>query len=298
MSEAYRSGFVSIIGSPNVGKSTLLNRMVGQKVSIVSERAQTTRNRVMGVLTRPAYQIVFLDTPGVTVPKNRLGEYMLKVAYDSISEVEAVLFVVDAQHGVGPKDELLMERLKAAKAPVIAAVNKIDLVSLGGADEIEEKLRATGIFEDVLRISAVEGRGLEALEKKLQTFLEQGPQYFPDDMVTDQPERVLTAELIRERALRLLKEEVPHGLGVSVDKMAKREDAPLMDIWATIYCERDGHKGIIIGKGGSMLKRIGTEARAEIELMLGERVNLQLWVKVREDWRNSASAMRDFGYEP
>jgi GTP-binding protein Era len=298
MNAQYRSGFVSIVGSPNVGKSTLLNRLVGQKVSIVSERAQTTRNRVMGVFSRPGYQIVFLDTPGVTVPKNKLGEYMVKVAYDSLSEVEAVLFVVDAQRGVGPKDELLMQRLKEVKAPVIAAVNKIDLVSLGDADEAEEKLRAAYLFKDVLRISAVEGRGLDVLEKKLCTYLTEGPQYFPDDMVTDQPERVLVAELIRERALRLLKEEVPHGLGVSVDKMEKREDVGLMDIWATIYCERDGHKGILIGKGGSMLKRIGSEARAQIEPMLGERVNLQLWVKVRENWRNSASAMRDFGYEP
>lgn len=298
MMEGYRSGFVSIVGSPNVGKSTLLNRMVGQKVSIVSERAQTTRNRVMGVLTRPDFQIVFLDTPGVTTPKNRLGEYMLKVAYDALDEVEAILFLVDASRGVGQKDELLIERLKTAKAPVIAAINKIDLVSLGDADEAEEKLRAAGFFADVLRISAVEGRGLDVLEKKLLSFLEEGPQYFPDDMVTDQPERVLTAELIRERALKLLKEEVPHGIGVGVDKMARREDMELMDIWATIYCERESHKGILIGKAGSMLKRIGTEARHEIELMLGERVNLQLWVKVREDWRNSASAMREFGYEP
>ncbi|HWS29235.1 MAG TPA: GTPase Era [Clostridia bacterium] len=298
MNTGYRSGFVSIVGSPNVGKSTLLNHMVGQKVSIVSERAQTTRNRVMGVLTRPGYQIVFLDTPGVTAPKNRLGEYMVKVAYNSLSDVEAVLFVVDTQRGVGPKDELLMQRLKDLKAPVIAAVNKIDLVSLGDADEAEEKLRASKIFKDVLRISAAEGRGLDALEKKLCSYLTEGPQYFPDDMVTDQPERVLVAELIRECALRLLKEEVPHGLGVSVDKMERREDVELMDVWATIYCEREGHKGILIGKGGSMLKRIGSEARAQIEPMLGERVNLQLWVKVRENWRNSASAMRDFGYEP
>ncbi|MCE5234420.1 MAG: GTPase Era [Clostridiaceae bacterium] len=298
MMEGYRSGFVSIVGSPNVGKSTLLNRMVGQKVSIVSERAQTTRNRVMGVLTRPGFQIVFLDTPGVTTPKNRLGEYMLKVAYDALDEVEAILFLVDASRGVGPRDELLIERLKTAKPPVIAAVNKIDLVSLGDADEAEEKLRAAEAFADVLRVSAVEGRGLDALEKKLFSFLEEGPQYFPDDMVTDQPERVLAAELIRERALKLLKEEVPHGIGVGIDKMARREGMELMDVWATIYCEREGHKGILIGKGGSMLKRIGTEARHEIELMLGERVNLQLWVKVREDWRNSVSAMREFGYEP
>lgn len=297
MSAAFRSGFVSIIGSPNVGKSTLMNRFVGQKVSIVSARAQTTRNRVMGVLTKPEYQIVFLDTPGVTTPKNRLGEYMLKIAYDSLNEVEAVLFLTDAEKGIREKDEALLQKLASAKAPVIAAINKIDAAKPGIVAEMRKKLAALSYIGQVAEISAETGEGVDSLEALLRAHLEEGPKYFQDDMVTDQPERVICAELIREKALMLLKEEVPHGIGVGVDKMLLREDKPICDVWATIYCEREGHKGIIIGKGGAMLKKIGAEARHDMEWMLGTRVNLQLWVKVKDDWRNSLSTMRELGYE-
>ena len=293
----FLSGFISIIGSPNVGKSTLMNRFVGQKVSIVSARAQTTRNRVMGVLTKPAYQIVFLDTPGVTTPKNRLGEYMLKVAYDSLNEVEAVLFLVDAEKGIREKDEALLEKLASAKAPVIAAINKIDAAKPESVCTMRKQLEAVSYISSVSEISAETGEGVEALEALLASHLVEGPKYFPDDMVTDLPERVICAEMIREKALTLLKEEVPHGIGVGVDKMVQREDKPICDIWATIYCEREGHKGIIIGKGGAMLKKIGAEARHDMEWMLGVRVNLQLWVKVKDDWRNSLSTMRELGYE-
>lgn len=293
----YLSGFVSIIGSPNVGKSTLMNRMVGQKVSIVSDRAQTTRNRVMGVASREGYQIVFLDTPGVTVPKNRLGEYMLKVACDSLNEVEAVLFLVDATQGVRAKDEAVLEKLRGAKAPVIAAVNKIDAASQESVQAAFERLGREKCIEKVLEISAANGAGLEALEAELKARLVEGPQYFPDDMVTDQPERVICGEIIREKALSLLKEEVPHGLGVGIDKIELREGGGLNDVWATIYCERESHKGIVIGKRGSMLKQIGSEARKDIEWLLGTRVNLQLWVKVKDDWRNSSSIMKELGYE-
>lgn len=293
----FLSGFISIIGSPNVGKSTLMNRFVGQKVSIVSARAQTTRNRVMGVLTKPAYQIVFLDTPGVTTPKNRLGEYMLKVAYDSLNEVEAVLFLVDAEKGIREKDEALLEKLASAKAPVIAAINKIDAAKPESVCTMRKQLEAVSYVSSVSEISAETGEGVEALESLLASHLVEGPKYFPDDMVTDLPERVICAEMIREKALTLLKEEVPHGIGVGVDKMVQREDKPICDIWATIYCEREGHKGIIIGKGGAMLKKIGAEARHDMEWMLGVRVNLQLWVKVKDDWRNSLSTMRELGYE-
>jgi len=292
----YLSGFITIIGSPNVGKSTLMNRLVGQKVSIVSHRAQTTRNRIMGVMSRQGYQMVFLDTPGVTTPRNRLGEYMLKVAYDSISEVEAVLLIIDAVRGIGEKDEALLARLKEAKAPVIAAINKIDAASMADVQAAEERLQREAYIRHIVRISAREGSGVEALEELLRGYLTEGPQYFPDDMVTDQPERVICAEIIREKALTLLKEEVPHGIGVGIDKMQQREDG-LQEVWATIYCERDGHKGILIGKRGSMLKAIGTAARKDMEWLLGARVNLQLWVKVKEDWRNSASVMRELGYE-
>lgn len=293
----FLSGFISIIGSPNVGKSTLMNRFVGQKVSIVSARAQTTRNRVMGVLTKPAYQIVFLDTPGVTTPKNRLGEYMLKVAYDSLNEVEAVLFLVDAEKGIREKDEALLEKLASAKAPVIAAINKIDAAKQETVCTMRKQLEAVPYISSVSEISAETGEGVEVLETLLASHLVEGPKYFPDDMVTDLPERVICAEMIREKALTLLKEEVPHGIGVGVDKMVQREDKPICDIWATIYCEREGHKGIIIGKGGAMLKKIGAEARHDMEWMLGVRVNLQLWVKVKDDWRNSLSTMRELGYE-
>lgn len=296
MAQGYRSGFVAIIGSPNVGKSTLMNQMVGQKVSIVSDKAQTTRNRIMGVMSRPGWQIVFLDTPGVTSPKNRLGDYMLKVAYESLNEVEAILFLVDAKRGIGEKDAALLQKLQEAKAPVIAGLNKADLCTMDDILSAEERLSQHPFIRHILKLSALEGRGLDKLETVLSGYLVEGPQYFPEDMVTDQPERVICAELIREKALLLLRQEVPHGLGVGIDKIEKREDG-IQDIWATIYCERAGHKGIIIGKSGAMLKRIGTEARKDMEWLLGSRVNLKLWVKVKEDWRNSTSMLGELGYE-
>lgn len=292
----YRSGFVPIIGSPNVGKSTLMNRLVGQKVSIVSDRAQTTRNRIMGVMTRPDWQIVFLDTPGVTMPKNRLGEYMLKVAYDSLREVEAILFLVDAKRGLGAKDEAILEKLRDAKAPVVAGINKADLCALDDIESARERLEKEPFIRRIVKLSTLEGRGVDQLVEALLVYLVEGPQYFPEDMVTDQPERVICGEIIREKALQLLREEVPHGLGVGVDKMVLREDG-VEDVWATIYCERAGHKGILIGRQGAMLKRIGTEARKDMERLLGSRVNLQLWVKVKEDWRNSAAMLGELGYE-
>lgn len=293
---SYRSGFVSIIGSPNVGKSTLMNRMIGQKVSIVSDKAQTTRNRIMGVLSRPGWQIVFLDTPGVTTPKNRLGDYMLRVAYDALHEVDAILFLVDAKRGIGPKDEAILDRLREAKAPVIAGINKADLCTLDDIESARERLEKEPFIREVIKLSALEGRGVEQLIDALSSYLVEGPQYFPEDMVTDQPERILCGEIIREKALQLLREEVPHGLGVGIDKIERREDE-VQDVWATIYCERPSHKGILIGKQGAMLKRIGTEARKDMEWLLGSRVNLQLWVKVKEDWRNSASMLGELGYE-
>lgn len=293
---SYRSGFVSIIGAPNVGKSTLMNRLVGQKVSIVSDRAQTTRNRIMGVMTRPGWQIVFLDTPGVTIPKNRLGDYMLKVAYDALHEVEAILFLVDAKRGVGPKDEAILEKLREAKAPVVAGINKADLCTMDDIETARERLEKEPCIRQIIKLSALEGRGVEQLTEALCAYLVEGPQYFPEDMVTDQPERVICGEIIREKALQLLREEVPHGLGVGIDKMELREDG-VQDIWATIYCERSSHKGILIGRQGAMLKRIGTEARKDMEWLLGNRVNLQLWVKVKEDWRNSAAMLGELGYE-
>ena len=295
----YRSGFIAIIGSPNVGKSTLMNRLVGQKISIVSDRAQTTRNRITGVVSRDGYQMIFLDTPGVTSPKSRLGEYMLKVAYDSLADVDAVLLMVDASVGIREKDETLIARLgeRVSGTPVVAAINKTDLVSLGTIDELEERLRREEWIRDIIPISAESGRNVEKLEKTLLAFLPEGPQYYPDDMVTDQPMWAICAEMIRETALKLIRDEIPHGIGVGIDKIQQRDDG-IHDVYATVYCERESHKGIIIGKSGRMLKKIGMAARQEIEWLFGTKVNLQLYVKVRPDWRNSASALREFGFDP
>lgn len=297
MDTGFFSGFVSIIGSPNAGKSTLMNRIVGQKVSIVSPKAQTTRNRIMGVATRKDYQIVFLDTPGVAMPKNKLGEYMLKVAYESLNEVECALFITDAANGIRERDEAIIAKLREAKSPVIAAINKCDIADKEAIARARARLEKESFFRSITEISAESGQGVNELEKAIAAYLVPGPMYFPEDMVTDMPERIVCAEIIREKALNLLKEEVPHGIGVGIDKMTLRPDSGLYDMWATVYCEREGHKGIIIGKKGSMLKQIGSEARKDMEWLLGTRVNLQLWVKVRDDWRNSPSALKELGYE-
>lgn len=296
---AYKSGFITIIGSPNVGKSTLMNRMVGQKISIVSDRAQTTRNRITGVVTRSDYQIIFLDTPGVTAPKSRLGEYMLKVAYDALGEVEAVLLMIDASVGIREKDEKLLEQLKQriGKTPVITAINKTDLVSLGAIDEIRERLENEEWIAETVAISAETGRNVDKLEAVLCKYLVEGPQYYPDDMVTDQPMWAICSEMIRETALKLIRDEIPHGIGVGIDKIKLREDG-IHDVFATMYVERESHKGIVIGRDGRMLKKIGMTARHDIEWLFGTQVNLQLYVKVRPDWRNSASALREFGFDP
>lgn len=292
-----KSGFVSIIGCPNVGKSTLLNALVGQKVAIVSDKAQTTRNRITGVLTRADYQLIFLDTPGVAAPKNKLGEYMRKVAYGALDEVEAILYVVDPINGLRERDEALYARIQSAKAPVIGVINKIDVAKEAQLEAAKAFLERSGKVAHTHCISAQTGEGVQALEQRLCTYLVEGPQYFPDDMYTDQPERVICAEQIREKALQLLREEVPHGIGVEVERMSVREGQALMDVMATIYCERDSHKGIVIGKRGEMLKKIGEQARKDMEWMLGLKVNLQLYVKVRENWRDSPLALRELGYE-
>lgn len=294
----YKSGFVTICGCPNVGKSTLLNRLVGQKIAIVSHRAQTTRNKITGVLTRKDYQIIFLDTPGVTGARNKLGDYMQKAVSDALTEVEAVLLVLDPTAGVRERDLALMERLKKAKAPILVVLNKRDIASAAQMDAARKAVEESGLpVHQLLTISAETGDGVAELEEALKPLLVEGPQYFPEDMVTDQPERVICGEMIREKALQLLREEVPHGIGVSMDRMELRPEGDLMDVYATIYCERDSHKGIIIGRGGSMLKRIGAESRKDMEWMMGLRINLQLFVKVKEDWRNKPSVLKELGYE-
>jgi len=294
-STGYKSGFFSIVGCPNVGKSTLINRLVGQKIAIVTDRAQTTRNRITGILTRKEYQMIFLDTPGMTKPRNKLGTFMQKTAEEASKDTEAILFVVDALQGVRERDAEVMKIIKSMRSPVIVLINKYDAASAMQMQEAREAIAEAG-FDTVLAISAQTGENLDKLEELLKNYLTEGPQYYPEDMVTDQPERVICAEMIREKTLELLREEIPHGIGVGVDRMQMRPDGKLMDVWATIYCERESHKGIIIGRGGKMLKRIGSEARKDIEWLLDVQVNLQLWIKVKEDWRNRQQMLNELGY--
>lgn len=290
----YHSGFITIVGRPNVGKSTLMNALVGEKVAIVSNRPQTTRNRIMGVMTRQDCQIVFLDTPGIHHPRTRLGEYMMQSVRDAMDGMDGMLVLVDATQ-VGEQDRRIVAEMGEKKVPKVLALNKIDLMP-------KEKLLALmATFADcgydaIIPISARDGDGLEDLAKALIASLPEGPQYFPEDMMTDQPERQICAEMIREKALLHLRDEVPHGIGVEMMAMNKEND-DFMEIHATIYCERDAHKGIIIGKHGTMLQLIGSEARKDIEQLLGMHVNLKLWVKVRPDWRNRMSDLRTLGYE-
>ena len=290
----FHSGFITIVGRPNVGKSTLMNAMVGEKIAIVSSRPQTTRNRIMGVMTRPDWQIVFLDTPGIHTPRTKLGESMMQSVKDAMDGMDGVLVLVDATQ-VGEHDRAIVRDMAGKKVPKVLAINKIDLLP-------PEKLRgliasfADLGYDAIIPISAKTGDGLDDLTKQLATHLPEGPKYFPDDMMTDQPERQICAEIIREKALLHLREEVPHGIGVEMMAINKLSDN-MTEIHATIYCERASHKGIIIGKQGAMLRTIGAEARRDIENLLGTRVNLQLWVKIREDWRNRMDDLRTLGYE-
>ena len=293
----FKSCFISIVGSPNVGKSTLLNALVRKKIAIVSDKAQTTRNKITGVLNRPGAQIVLIDTPGVQTPRNKLGESMQRAANEALRDVEAILIVLDLKMGVKERDEALLNRLAKANTPVIAALNKRDRVSEERLIEARAKLADYPFVQEALPVSALLGEGVEALADILFSFAIDGPQYFPQGMLTDQPESTLCQELIREKALGLLSEEVPHGILTEIIKLETREDGDVIDLYANIYCERESHKGIIIGKGGSMLKKIGERARAEIEPLLGGHVNLQLWVKVREGWHDSPRAIKLIGYE-
>ena len=293
--KAFRSGFVTLCGRSNVGKSTLVNALVGEKVAIVSPRAQTTRSNLRGVVTREGYQMVLIDTPGLHTARTKLGEYMMAEASAALSQVEAIIFVVDAVTGFREGDKKILESLENSAAPVFVAVNKIDAAHKTSVARVCEALCAYPFVKQVVPISAKSGVGVEELEQLVSETLPEGPQYFPDDMVTDQPERVIIAELIREKALYRLRDEVPHGIGVEIIRMQKRADG-VMEIYANILCERASHKGIIIGKGGAMLKEIGIAARQDIELLLGEKVDLRLWIKVQSDWRNRAAVLRELGY--
>ena len=290
----FRSGFVTIVGRPNVGKSTLMNALVGEKVAIVSNRPQTTRNRIMGVMTRDDWQMVFLDTPGIHTPRTKLGNYMMQSVREAMDGMDGMMVLVDATQ-VGEHDRSIVKDMAAKKVPKVLLLNKIDLL------QPEKLLALIASFADcgydaIIPISAKTGDGLELLTKTMAEKLPEGPKYFPDDMMTDQPERLIVAEMIREKALLHLRDEVPHGIGVEIMGMNKESD-DFMEIHATIYCERDAHKGIIIGKRGAMLQQIGTEARHDIENLLDLHVNLKLWVKVRPDWRNRMDDLRNLGYE-
>ena len=291
----HKLGFIAVIGRPNVGKSTLINSLIGQKIAIMSDKPQTTRNRILCILTRPEAQIVFLDTPGIHKPKHKLGEYMVKAAEGTLKEVDAIFFVVDATEKMGPGEYYILERLQATAKPVILVVNKLDLIEKEQVLPIISHYTDKYPFVGVVPISAKEETNLDALIEEVEKYLPEGPQYYPEDMVTDQPERLIVAELVREKALQLTRDEVPHAIAVDVDEMKARDNGDTY-IRATIYVERDSQKGILIGAKGSMLKEIGRLARADIEMLLGTRVFLDLWVKVKKDWRDRDSVLRGFGF--
>ncbi|MBS5874294.1 MAG: GTPase Era [Clostridiales bacterium] len=293
-----RTAFISIVGCPNVGKSSLLNRMLGQKIVIVSDKPQTTRTRIMGVLTEDEIQLVFTDTPGFHRPHNKLGEKMVKAVGDSIADVDACLFVVEPQGELRQAEKELIQRFQAENLPVILAINKID--TLPRKELLMErilKLSALYDFTAVVPVSAINGDGVPELLEELKKLSVPSMHFFPDDTLTDQPERVIAAEIIREKLLRLLEQEIPHGIAVSVEKMRERDSSDLMDVEATIYCERESHKGIVIGKKGAMLKKVSTYAREDMERFFGCRINLQCWVKVKEDWRNREGLIHNFGLD-
>ena len=295
MKKDYKSGFVTLIGRPNVGKSTLMNQLIGQKIAITSNKPQTTRNRIQTVLTTDDGQIVFVDTPGIHKAKNKLGEYMVNVAERTLNEVDVVLWLVEPTTFIGAGEQHIISQLKKVKTPVVLVINKIDSVKK------EEILPSIAAYKDVydfveiVPVSARNGDNTDELVKVIMKYLPYGPQFYDEDTITDQPERQIVAELIREKALRLLDDEIPHGIAVVIEQMKERPNG-IIDIEASIVCERESHKGIIIGKGGSMLKKIGTVARREIENMMETKVNLQLWVKVRKEWRDSELYMKNYGY--
>lgn len=294
--DGFKSGFVSIIGRPNVGKSTFLNRVIGQKIAIMSDKPQTTRNKIQGVYTETDTQIVFIDTPGIHKPKHKLGDFMMKVAQNTLKEVDLILFMVNAVEGLGRGDEFIIERLKGTNTPVFLVINKIDEIHPDQLLPLIETYQNLHPFEQIVPISALQGNNVETLLNQIKEVLPEGPQYYPADQVTDHPERFIVAELIREKALHLTREEIPHSIAVVIDSMQRRETGNTVYVGATIIVERDSQKGIIIGKQGKMLKEIGQRARVDIEALLGSKVFLELWVKVQKDWRNKASQLRDFGF--
>lgn len=294
MKTKFKSGFCALIGMPNVGKSTLLNCIAGQKIAIISDKPQTTRNRILAVYSTPTEQIIFTDTPGIHNPHNKLGEYMVRIANESMRDTDVVVFVVDASKGIRDKEREIAENIDKLGRPCILVINKIDLVKKEDLLPMIADFSSINDFEAIIPISAKEDDGVERLTSIITDYLEEGPMFYDEDTVTDQPEKAIAAEIIREKMLWLLDKEVPHGIAVEITRMREKEN--ITEIHATINCERKTHKGIIIGKNGDMLKRIGSMAREDIEKMLGKKVYLELWVKVKNDWRNSDFLIKNFGY--
>ncbi|SHJ79434.1 GTPase Era [Paramaledivibacter caminithermalis] len=293
----FKSGFVTIVGRPNVGKSTLINSIVGQKILIMSDKPQTTRNKIQTIYNDENSQIIFLDTPGIHKPKNKLGEHMVKAAKDTLNEVDVIVFLVDESKNIGPGDRYILELLQDVKTPVILGINKIDKIEPDIFKGIYEEYSKYNVFDEIIGLSAINGKNVDVLIEKITDRLPEGPKYFPPDMITDQPERFIVSEIIREKLLHYLQDEVPHGVAVIVNFMRKRENKDIIDIDVTIYCERNSHKSIIIGKNGKKIKGVGKSARQEIENLLGSKVYMEIWVKVKKDWREKENILRNLGYE-
>jgi GTPase len=292
----FKSGFISIIGRPNVGKSTFINRVIGQKIAIMSDKPQTTRNKVQGVLTTNDTQYIFIDTPGIHKPKHKLGDFMMKVAQNTLKEVDVILFMVNAEEGFGRGEEFIIEKFQSVKTPIFLIINKIDRIHPDQLLEVIVSYKEKYPFAEIIPISALQGNNVETLLEQVKRYLPEGPLFYPADQVTDHPERFIVSELVREKALHLTREEVPHSLAVVLEKMEREQNKDMVHVMATIIVERDSQKGIIIGKQGKMLKEIGKRARIDIENLLGSKVFLELWVKVQKDWRNKASQLRDYGF--
>lgn len=295
--DGFKSGFVSIIGRPNVGKSTFMNKVLGQKVAIMSDKPQTTRNKIQGVYTKDNTQMIFIDTPGIHKPKHQLGEHMMKVARNTLRETEAILFVINAAEEIGRGDEFIIDMLKNTNTPIILVLNKIDLIHPDELIKQIEVYKDKLDFSDVVPISALQGNNIERLLTVIESHLPEGPMYYPEDRITDHPEHFIVSELIREKALHQLSQELPHAIGVEVLKMKGDDDGGKVRVEALIYVERESQKGMVIGKGGKMLKEIGRHARMDIENLLGSKVYLELWVKVQKDWRNKPTFIRSLGYK-
>lgn len=292
----YKSGFVTIIGRPNVGKSTITNDILGEKIAIMSNKPQTTRNKINAIYNSKESQIIFIDTPGIHKPKNKLGEIMVDAAMETFSEVDVIVFVVDNSDYIGPGDRYILEALRDVNTPVLLVINKIDIISPENYKKLYEMYREYEFIEEIIGVSATENKNVDLLISKIEDRLSEGPMYYPDDMITDQPEKVIVSEIIREKILNYIDDEIPHGVIVEIDRMKKRNGRDIIDISATIVCEKKSHKGIIIGKNGRKLKGIGKTSREDIERLLGSKVFLELWVKVREGWRDDSNLLRNFGF--